>query len=222
MDLVLNRRDEILRHAALDCQYYTYIITASCIATAGLVMDNSEVIVASMLISPIMNHVNAITFGALLWDKHMVQVGLIGILVGIFVAFVVGSIGGLYFSATMVLTNEMTSRTVFLNLKWSFVVAFFSALAAGVSILQEHIYNMIGVAISTSVLPPLANFGLLLPNAIMARPNRVSVHACLLSLAMALGNMAIIFLTSCGVIYLYVRLPSRSSWRLGIQIHRQT
>jgi uncharacterized hydrophobic protein (TIGR00271 family) len=210
MDLVTHRQQEIAAAAAIDFVFFTYITTASCIAAAGLVTDNSEVIVASMLISPIMNHVNAVSFGVLLRDPGLVRRGCVGIGVGTFIGAAVGVLTGLYFSATMVLTNEMLVRTAVLSLQWSLLVAFFSALAAGVSVLHAQTGNLVGVAISTSVLPPIVNFGLLLPNALQERPNSVPVHACLLSAGMALGNILVIMASSVAIIHVYVRMPS---WR---------
>lgn len=210
MDLVTQRQHEVAAAAALDFAFFVYILTASCIAAAGLVMNNSEVIVASMLISPIMNHVNAVTFGVLARDAKLVRLGFMGIAVGALIGTLIGVFAGLYFSATMVLTEEMLARTVVLSLKWSLLVAFFSALAAGVSVLHRDSSNLVGVAISTSVLPPIVNFGLLLPNAVHERPNGVSVHACALSAGMALGNILVIVLSSASIILVYVRMPS---WR---------
>lgn len=209
-NLIVHRQQEITSTAAIDFAFLVYIVTASCIAAAGLVMNNSEIIVASMLISPIMNHVNAVTFGVLARDPALVRMGFLGIAVGFILGTLIGVFAGLYFSATMVLTDEMLARTSVLNLQWSLLVAFFSALAAGVSVLHKDASGLVGVAISTSVLPPIVNFGLLLPNAIHDRPNGVSVHACMLSAGMALGNIIIIVLSSATIILVYTYIPS---WR---------
>ncbi len=207
MELILQKKQDISEAAAFDFAYFIYISTAACIAAAGLVMNNSEIIVASMLISPIMVHVNAVTFGSLSRDARLVQRGSIGIAVGSLIGTSFGALAGLYFSPTMVLTDEMLARTMVVNLKWSFLVAFLSGLAAGVSLLQtDATGNLIGVAISTSVLPPIVNFGLLLPNAIYNRPNGVSVHACARSAAMAIGNILIIVVSSAASIQAYMRL----------------
>jgi uncharacterized hydrophobic protein (TIGR00271 family) len=208
MDILVRRRQEVAAAAAFDFAYFVYIITSACIAAAGLIINNSEIIVASMLISPIMCHINAVTFGVILRDVKLVQQGLLGVVVGTFLGALVGVLVGLYFSATMVLTDEMLARTALLSVKWSLLVAFFSALAAGVSVLHAQTGNLVGVAISTSVLPPLVNFGLLLPNAIRSSTNSVPVHACLLSAGMAIGNVLVIVLSSSAVIHVYVRLPA--------------
>ncbi len=213
MDLVTHRHRDIKAAAALDFAFFTYITTSSCIAASGLVMNNSEIIVASMLISPVMNHVNAISFGLLMKDTPLVGLGFLGIAVGTLIGAIVGALAGLYFSTTMVLTDEMLARTMVLSIKWSLVVAFFSAVAAGVSVLHEQTANLVGVAISTSVLPPIVNFGLLLPNAIQVRPNAVPLHACLISAAIALGNVVVIVVSSVTIIHVYVRLPCNRALR---------
>jgi uncharacterized hydrophobic protein (TIGR00271 family) len=216
MDLVMRRRHDIEHRNKLDTEFFVYITTASCIAAVGLITDSSETIVASMLISPVMNHVNAVTFGALLRDPVLWRQGAKGIVVSTVTATALGMCSGAYFSTTLVLTSHMLSRTVVLYLKWSFLVAFFSAIAAGVSIIADRPSNLIGVAISTSILPPLVNFGLLLPNAFIGRSNSVNMHACVFSLLLAIGNIVIIAITCFATIHLYVRVPSSFAWRTQI------
>lgn len=219
MDLVTLRRQHIEKRTKLDTEFFVYITTASAIAAIGLITDNSEIIVASMLICPVMHHVNAVTFGALLRDPLWIQ-GAKGIVVSTAVASTVGICAGTYFSTTMVLTRHMLNNTLLLYMKWSFVVAFFSAIASAVSIIADRPSNLIGVAISTSILSPLVNFGLLLPNTLIGRTNSVNMHACLLSLLLALGNILIIGLTCFMTINLYIRVPSTMAWRTQIEAVR--
>lgn len=220
MDLVIQRRHEIEQRAKLDTEFFIYITTASCIAAIGLITDSSEIVVASMLISPVMNHVNALTFGALLRDTSLCTQGTKGILVSTTISTGVGVCAGLYFSTTMVLTNHMLTPTILLHLKWSYLVAFFSSIAAGISILADRHSNLIGVAISTSILPPLVNFGLLLPNTLMRSTNSVDIHACILSLLLAVGNIAIIAITCLVTIHLYIKVPSTFPWRTQVEAAR--
>ena len=217
MDLVIRRRHDIEACTALNIEYFTYVTTASCLAAIGLITDSSEIVVASMLISPVMDHINAVTFGALLRDRALWRQGAMGIFVSSIVTLGVGVCAGLYFSTTMVLTDHMLSRTTYLNLKWSYLVAFFSSLAAGVSIIADRPPNLIGVAISTSVLPPIVNCGILLPNSFFGRPNSVDMQACLISLLLAIGNIVIIAITCFATIYVYVRVPSTFPWRRQVE-----
>jgi len=219
MDLVIRRRHDIQKNANLDTEYYVFITTASSIAAIGLITDNSQIIVASMLLCPAMHHINAVIFGALLRDPLWKQ-GARGILASLAIAIGVGSCAGLYFSKTLVLTHNMMIHTVILNMKWSYLVAFFSAIAAGVSIIADRPSNLIGVAISTSILAPLVNFGLQLPNTLIGRANSVGMHACIISFLVALGNIVIIAVTCFVTIHLYIRVPSRFTWRAQIEAIR--
>jgi uncharacterized hydrophobic protein (TIGR00271 family) len=220
MDLVVQRRHEIKQRTKLDAEFFIYITTASCIAAVGLITDSSEIVVASMVICPIMNHVNALTFGALLRDTPLCRQGTKGILVSTIITTGVGVCAGLYFSTTMVLTRHMLNHTFLLYLTWSYLVAFFSAIAAGISILADRQANLIGVAISTSILPPLVNFGLLLPNTLMRTTNSVDIQACLRSLLLAIGNITIIAITCFATIHLYIKVPSTFPWRTQIEAAR--
>jgi uncharacterized hydrophobic protein (TIGR00271 family) len=209
MDLVTHRRQQIAQSAALDAAYFTYIVSASCIAGAGLIMNSSEFIVASMMICPLMNNINAITFGVLFCDTVLFRRGLLGTFVGMTIGTIVGILAGLIFSQTLVLTDEMLVRTYVLNLKWSLVMAFFASIAAGASLLNGHTTtNMAGIAISTSVLPPLVNFGLLLPNTAMKLSNAVSLHACLVSAWIGIGNIVVIIISSATMMQIYMRIAT--------------
>jgi uncharacterized hydrophobic protein (TIGR00271 family) len=140
---------------------------ASIIACCGLVTDSPAVIVASMLVSPIMGPISAIAFGTVLKDWKLVKKAILVELVGLCIILFVGITCGLVFSpfqASLGLpTNEMVTRggNKWVSLMLGAAIALPSGIGVGLSILNNNTPALVGVAISASLLPPVANTGLL-------------------------------------------------------------
>jgi uncharacterized hydrophobic protein (TIGR00271 family) len=201
MDRVLNLRHKFIQSSETTFEFYTYIINASLISAIGLITNNSGVVIASMLISPIMNFVLSLALGILFKDWVLIRNGTKGILISILICIATGvGIGSFHYNK-LNLTDEMILRTDGDNLYWSLLLAFFSGLSASASIMEENINNMVGVAISTSVLPPLVNFGLLLPN---VHSKDIGIYPCMNSLYLALGNIIIIMVSCLSLIFGYM------------------
>lgn len=201
MDKVLSLRKKFVDGSHTTFEFYTYIINASIISAIGLITNNSGVVIASMLISPIMNFVLAFALGVLFKDKVLLQNGIKGFLISFVVCVATGVVAGSAYHDRLELTSEMMIRTDGDNLYWSMLLAFFSGLSASASILEEDNVN-VGVAISTSILPPLVNFGILMPSVYF---EKVTIHECLFSLYLAVGNVVIIIVSCLCLILCYLR-----------------
>lgn len=201
MDRILNLRQKFIESSQTSFEFYTYIMNASLIAAIGLITNNSGVVIASMLISPIMNFVVSFALGILFKDFLLIRNGVKGILISIITCITTGVAIGSFYYNNMELTTEMLLRTDGANLYWSLLIAFFSGLSASASIMEENINNMVGVAISTSILPPLVNFGLLLPN---VHSKNISLYRCMNSFYLAIGNIIIIMISCLLLIISYM------------------
>jgi uncharacterized hydrophobic protein (TIGR00271 family) len=203
MERVLDLRHKFIESSKTTFEFYTYIINASLISAIGLMTNNSGVVIASMLISPIMNFVLSLALGILFKDWVLIRNGTKGIVISILICVTTGiGIGSFHYNK-LELTNEMLLRTDGDNLYWSLLLAFFSGLSASASIMEENINNMVGVAISTSILPPLVNFGLLLPN---VHSKDIGIYPCMNSLYLAVGNIVIIIVSCLFLIFSYTNI----------------
>lgn len=74
--LKLERMMERVRcNAQLSFDYLTLLVAASCLAGLGLASNNTVIIISSMLVSPLMGPVLALTFGANVHDWRLAKLG---------------------------------------------------------------------------------------------------------------------------------------------------
>ncbi|KAG8227135.1 hypothetical protein J437_LFUL001679, partial [Ladona fulva] len=163
--------ESVRANAELTFDFILLLLVAGIVAAIGLVENNSVVLVASMLISPLMGPILAGTFGAVIQDRNLQKIGvfneLLGLTLCIAVGFIFGLIVGLssdhysYSSATLWPTSEMISRGVIRCLWVGVLIALPSGVGVAISVLGGNAGSLVGVAISASLLPPAVNAGLL-------------------------------------------------------------
>ncbi|CAK9005037.1 Uncharacterized protein MJ0678 [Durusdinium trenchii] len=156
--------------------YIMLVFVASILACIGLVVNNVVVIVASMLVSPLMGPILAVTFGATMRDQVMIKLGLFSELTGLFICVVVGFVGGLCaapFVGDEWPTPEMWSRASAQAVAVGVAIAVPSGVGVALSVLGNNTSSLVGVAISASLLPPAVNTGILLAMGALARTDHM-------------------------------------------------
>lgn len=138
--------------------YNAWILMASIfIASIGLNLNSTAVIIGAMLISPLMGPILGIGLGIGTFDWKTLSDSLknfgIAIAIGLFVSW-------LYFTLTPLkeATPELLARTrpTLLDV----LVAFFGGLAGIIAVSRKEVSNVIpGVAIATALMPPLCTSG---------------------------------------------------------------
>ncbi|CAL1273558.1 unnamed protein product [Larinioides sclopetarius] len=148
--------------------FIMFVLIASMIAALGLLENSSVIIVASMLISPIMGPIMAGTFGAVIRDRSLRNLGIRTEIVGLFLCMVIGFTLGLLSEALNSIwggrewpNSEMISRGQERSLWVGVLIALPSGAGVALSILGGNAGSLVGVAISASLLPPAVNAGLL-------------------------------------------------------------
>eukprot|EP01083_Nonionella_stella_P067087 177201_1 len=173
--------DRVMQSAMLTFDYVMMLIVASLIAVGGLATSNSVIIVASMLVSPIMGPVLALTFGATLGEKDMATIGLRNEMISIVVCIVVGFVGGYLYTwisqnSMDWPTSEMMGRGHPIALADGAFIAAVSGIGVALSVLGDYVATIIGVAISASLLPPAVNAGMLAAFALYENQYPDDVH----------------------------------------------
>lgn len=104
-----------------------------------------------MLVSPIMGPVIGAAYGSTINDWKLVRLSLrnelISLVFCIIVGLVVGAITGVTTLADDWPTDEMRSRATWTNFLVALPVAFFSGLGVAVSLLDDQMSSLVGVAI---------------------------------------------------------------------------
>ncbi|WP_317127812.1 TIGR00341 family protein [Mucilaginibacter terrigena] len=140
------------------------MVFAIFIASIGLNVNSTAVIIGAMLISPIMGPVMGIGLGVGINDLELVKRGAKNLLVATIISVITSTI---YFSITPLheAQSELLARTS--PSIWDVFIAFFGGLAGMVAASRTEKNNVIpGVAIATALMPPLctAGYGLAIGN----------------------------------------------------------
>ncbi len=133
------------------------LVFAIIIASVGLNVNSTAVIIGAMLISPLMGPIMGVGLGIGISDFDLVRRGLKNLLIAVVFSIATSA---LYFYLTPLhnATSELLARTT--PTIWDVFIAFAGGLAGIVGVTRKEKGNVIpGVAISTALMPPLCTVG---------------------------------------------------------------
>ncbi len=136
---------------------YAFMATLSCgIAVLGLLQSSPAVVIGAMLISPLMGPIVGLGFSLAIFDWHEFRRSAIALVIGsaMAVAFAMLIVG---LSPLTDATREIVARTR--PTLFDLLVAVFSGLAGGYATIKGRGGAIVGVAIATALMPPLAVVG---------------------------------------------------------------
>lgn len=126
------------------------------IAILGLLLSSPAVVIGAMLLSPLMGPIMALGFalaiGDWVWLKQSLRTLMIGSVMAVLLCAVL-----VFLSPIQSITSEIAARTR-PNL-FDLFVALFSALAGAYAMIRGREGAIVGVAIATALMPPLAVVG---------------------------------------------------------------
>lgn len=160
-------RIAVLEHVndagALGPRFAFMTLMACGIAMLGLLQNSAAVIIGAMLIAPLMGPIIELGMGLATFDFRTVRSALKTIAVGIALALAMAMLI-VWLSPLKQATPEILARTqpTFFDL----LVAVFSGLAGAYATITRKGETIVGVAIATALMPPLAvvAYGLVLAN----------------------------------------------------------
>ncbi len=133
------------------------LIFAILVASVGLNVNSTAVIIGAMLISPLMGPIMGAGLGVAVYDFDLVKRSLTNLGVATLISLLVSA---LYFSLTPLqqTQSELLARTS--PTIWDVLIALFGGLAGIVGITRKEKSNVIpGVAIATALMPPVCTAG---------------------------------------------------------------
>jgi uncharacterized hydrophobic protein (TIGR00271 family) len=126
------------------------------IAILGLLLSSPAVVIGAMLLSPLMGPIMGLGFALAIgdwdWLKQSIRTLLIGSVLAVLLCAVL-----VFLSPIQTITSEIAARTR-PNL-FDLFVALFSALAGAYAMIRGREGAIVGVAIATALMPPLAVVG---------------------------------------------------------------
>lgn len=133
------------------------LMLAIFIASIGLNMNSTAVIIGAMLISPLMGSILGIGYGLASYDSTYIRSSAGSLFAQVFISVAAST---LYFSLTPIDTpsSELLARTS--PTIWDVLIAVFGGLAGIIGVTRKEGGNVIpGVAIATALMPPLCTAG---------------------------------------------------------------
>lgn len=133
------------------------LIFAILIASIGLNVNSTAVIIGAMLISPLMGPIMGIGLGLGIFDFELIKNALKNLFVAVSISLITSAI---YFFLTPLheARSELLARTT--PTIWDVLIALFGGLGGIVASSRKNISNAIpGVAIATALMPPLCTAG---------------------------------------------------------------
>lgn len=150
---VIERRRE---DTALSERYLFMTAMSGGIAILGLLLSSPAVVIGAMLLSPLMGPIMGLGFALAIGDWDWLKQSLRTLIVGSAMAVMLCAIL-VYFSPIQTITTEIAARTR-PNL-FDLFVALFSALAGAYAMIRGREGTIVGVAIATALMPPIAVVG---------------------------------------------------------------
>jgi uncharacterized hydrophobic protein (TIGR00271 family) len=140
----------------LSVRFGVLTLLSCAIAILGLLLSSPAVVIGAMLISPLMTPIMLFGFSLATLNHHLVKRSLKAIAVGTLLA-IAQSAAIVWLSPLKTATPEILARTQpnFFDL----LVAIFSAIAGAYAVSQRKGETIVGVAIATALMPPLAVIG---------------------------------------------------------------
>lgn len=140
------------------------LILAIFIASVGLNMNSTAVIIGAMLVSPLMGPIMGIGFSIAIYDTNLLKRSATILLFEVIVALATSTV---YFTLTPITTAsaELLARTS--PTAWDVIIAVCGGLAGMIGTTRKEKSNILpGVAIATALMPPLctAGYGLAMQN----------------------------------------------------------
>lgn len=153
-DLFIALRDD----ARLNSTYIVLMVLSTVLATTGLYLDSSSVIIGAMLLAPLMAPIISLSMSLLRYDRKLFRRSLIKVCVGTGLAMGVAMILALI-SPYQPLTGEMQGRLhpSLLDLLVAIVAGIAGAYTKS---FKEILQSLAGVAIAVALVPPLAVAGI--------------------------------------------------------------
>jgi len=146
--------EEIINDSGFNFLYWIQLVTSSAIATLGLLINSSPVVIWAMLISPLLMPIKVFAFSITTWNKYMyfrsLRTLVSSIILSIIVAYIIS-----FVVPFAHLTSEIIARAspTIIDL----FIAFASGLIAFMSLWFTRLSETIAwVAMAAAILPPLS------------------------------------------------------------------
>lgn len=154
--------DRIIQHAVPRQDFFLMLVLAVAMASSGILLESTIVLVGSMLIAPLLYPLLSLSLGVIVVDNKLIRQSLITILKSVGYALITGFVIGFLFSSHNVSTFALMVAGASASLVYALIAAI-SGFAAAFAVTKPHLNETLpGIAISVALVPPLAVAGIAL------------------------------------------------------------
>ena len=148
--------ERVVQDSGWSGRYAFMTMMSAGIAVLGLLLSSPAVVIGAMLISPLMGPILGLGFGMALFDFAEIRRSL--------AAVCIGTLAAVLFTAAIVTASPLREATAEILSRtrptlFDLLVALFAALAGTYAIIRGRGETIVGVAIATALMPPLAVVG---------------------------------------------------------------
>ncbi|WNO53745.1 DUF389 domain-containing protein [Stakelama saccharophila] len=181
--------DRVRGESGWSGRYAFMTLMSAGIAVLGLLLSSPAVVIGAMLISPLMGPIIGLGFGLATFDSAEIRESAVALALGVVLAVIFCALIVLM-SPLQNVTEEIAARTQ-PNL-FDLLVALFSALAGSYAMVRGREGTIVGVAIATALMPPLAvmGYGLATLNWTVFTGSTILFFTNLMTIALAAAGMA--------------------------------
>jgi uncharacterized hydrophobic protein (TIGR00271 family) len=181
--------DQVSEDARWSAHFLVMTLMSAGIAVLGLLLSSPAVVIGAMLISPLMGPIIGLGFALAMFDSAEIRRAAITLLAGVGLG-VIFCCAIVLFSPLQSVTSEISSRTR-PNL-FDLLVALFAGIAGTYAMIRGRQGAIVGVAIATALMPPLAvmGFGLATANWPVLTGSAVLFFTNLMTIAIAAALLA--------------------------------
>lgn len=157
-------RRSIVEGSKLTSPYLVMNALATAVASYGLLSDSTAVVIGAMIIAMLIGPIMGLALALVDGDTQLLRHALFTEGVGVLVVIVIGGLIGIIHK-DVAITNEILVRTK-PNLLDLAIAVFGGAAGAYATVSPKVSVGLVGVAISTALVPPLASCGICITRAL--------------------------------------------------------
>jgi len=152
----------LIEHSSPRHDFFLMIGLSVSMATFGILLDSVIILIGSMLIAPMLYVILSVSLGIAVSDEKLIYRSLRALGKSVLISVAVAAIISLFFTDGLTspgdILQTLTNRSLFF---YSVVVAVIAGFAATFSLVKPAMNETLpGVAVSVSLIPPLAAVGI--------------------------------------------------------------
>lgn len=152
--------EAVIQHATPRQDFFFMLVLSVGMAAFGILLDSSIILIGSMLIAPLLYPLLSLSLGVIVADHKLIGRSVYTIMKSIIFALISGAVIGLLFTTHTAVNVPFGIAGSAPSVMYTLVAAI-AGLAAAFAVIKPHLNDTLpGVAISVSLVPPLASAGL--------------------------------------------------------------